>query len=76
MIRVRKKSKKAWKTALLCFFWTIWRERNRRTFEKLEQVDQTLKQSFMYIFFLVWVIVYRGYRALSMMDFVEWLSSI
>ena len=33
---VGRKRKKAWKVTPLCLFWSIWRERNRRTFENCE----------------------------------------
>ena len=47
---VGRKRKKAWKVALLCLFWSIWRERNRRVFEKCECSNHSLKSSFLYIF--------------------------
>ena len=28
-----KKCKKVWRAALLCLFWTMWRERNRAAFD-------------------------------------------
>lgn len=40
---VGKKSKKAWKTTPLCLFWIIWKERNKRAFDKNEKVDQVIK---------------------------------
>ena len=43
---VGKKRKKAWKAALLCMFWALWRERNRRAFDNFESTDQTIKISF------------------------------
>ena len=36
-IFVRSKRKKTWKTAPLCLFWTIWNERNRRSFENSQK---------------------------------------
>ena len=48
---IGKKRKKAWKVAPLCIFWSIWKERNRRAFEDRENLDQTIKSSFLYIFF-------------------------
>ena len=33
---VGKKRKKVWRAAPLCLFWTIWRERNIRSFENGE----------------------------------------
>ena len=37
-----KKRKKALKTAPLCMFWALWRERNRRIFDNFENTDQTI----------------------------------
>ena len=47
---LEKKMKKAWKVAPLCSFWTIWRERKRRAFDNCESMDQTIKNSFLYVF--------------------------
>ena len=47
---VGKKRKKAWKAAPLCMFWVLWRERNRRAFNNFESMDQTIKNSFLYLF--------------------------
>ena len=71
---VGKKRKRAWKVAPLCIFWSIWKERNRRTFEDKESSDQTIKSSFLYIFWN-WVRVYMGDNVTSLLDFVDWLGS-
>ena len=71
---VGKKKKKAWKVAPLCIFWSIWKERNRRAFEDRESSYQTIKSSFLYIFW-DWVGVYMGDSVTSLIDFVDWLDS-
>ena len=73
-VPIGKKRKKAWKVAPLCIFWSIWRERNRRTFEDRESLDQTFKSSFLYLFW-DWVRVYMGDSISSLIDFVDWLGS-
>ena len=41
-----KKRKKAWMTAPLSIFWTIWREMNYIEFENKEFLAQRMKSSF------------------------------
>ena len=67
---VGKKRKKTWKVALLFLFWTIWRERNRRTFDICESLVQTIINSFLYLF-LNWVSLYIEDGSLSLLGFVE-----
>ena len=45
-----KKRKKAWKVVLLYLFQTLWRERNRRTFDSCESSNLTIKNYFLYHF--------------------------
>ena len=42
----KKKGKRLGRLLLYTFFWAIWSERNRRTFENCESLDQTIKSSF------------------------------
>ena len=69
-IFVGKKRKKAWKAALLCLFWTIWRERNRRAFDNCETMDQLIKNLFLY-FLWDWIRLYSGVGSLLLVDFVD-----
>ena len=43
---VDKKRGKAWRAALLCLFWTIWKERNRIVFDNEVLSIQKMKNSF------------------------------
>ena len=71
---VGKKSKKAWKVAPLYLFWSIWRERNRRAFENCESLDETIKSSFLYLFW-DWIRLHIRDESMSLLDFVDWLGS-
>ena len=57
----------------LCLMWTIWKERNRRTFDDIERNDQDIKFIFLYTS-VNWVRVYIEERTLSLIDFVDWLA--
>ena len=52
--------------------WTLWKERNERAFNDIEQSDQPLKHFFLYTF-VNWVRVFMEDHTLSMIDFIEWL---
>ena len=41
-----KKHRKVWRTAPLCLFWTVWKERNRIVFDNEVLSIQRLKNSF------------------------------
>ena len=71
---VGKKRKKAWKASPLCMFWALWRERNRRAFDNFESTNQTIKNSFLYLFW-DWVRLYIEGGSLSLLDFVDWVGS-
>ena len=72
---IGRKREKAWKVALLCLFWSIWRERNRRAFENCEYSDHSLKSSFLYLVW-DWVRLSIGEGSLLMLNFVDWLGAL
>ncbi|KAL6342769.1 hypothetical protein AAG906_016603 [Vitis piasezkii] len=45
---VVKAHKKAWKVALLCIFWTVWKERNLLVFDNTTISIHRVKSSFVY----------------------------
>ena len=42
-----RKKKKAWRTAPLCLFWTVWKERNDRVFDNKELSNKGIKLAFL-----------------------------
>ena len=66
-----KNPKKTWRG---CSFVPFWMERNKRSFKDIEQFDQTIKYSFMCTF-LDWVRVNIDDNSLTMIGFLDWLSS-
>ena len=71
---VGKKREKAWRVALLCLMWTIWKERNRRAFDDVARNDQKIKSIFLYTF-VNWARVYVEEHTFSLIDFVDWLAT-
>ena len=69
-----QKKEKGLEVAPLCLFWSIWRETNRRAFEKCKSLDQTIKSSFLHLFWS-WVRLCIGDGSMSLLDFVELLGS-
>ena len=49
---VGKKNRKVWRAGPLCLFWTIWKARNRIAFDRDEFSIQSLKNSFVCLFWL------------------------
>lgn len=49
---------KIWRMTTLCFLPCIWKEHNHRTFEELESLDQSLKDSFLKALFISLKIVW------------------
>ena len=60
---------------MLCLFWTILRERNRRAFDNCETMDQLIKKKNLYLFW-DWVRLYNEVGSMSLVDFVDWLSFV
>ena len=69
---VGKKRENAWRVALLCLMWTLWKERNERVFNDIKRSNQAIKSFFMYTFVNL-VRVYIEDHTLSMIDFIDWL---
>ena len=70
---VGKKRKKAWKLALLCLFWAVWKERNRIAFNNEEFSVHRLKYSFVCNLWS-WTKLYIDVGPLSLIDFFDWLE--
>ena len=70
---MRKKRKKAPATPL-CLFWTVWKERNSRTFDNEGRSIQGLKSSFACNLW-AWCKLHLVPSPLSFVDFVECLGS-
>ena len=58
-----------WKMVPLCLFWTIWRERNNRTFEDLERSLEDILSSFFHTLYL-WTVAYLSPLSISYADFL------
>ena len=65
----RGRRRKAWRVAPLCLFWGIWRERNLRAFEDVENSLIFLKTSFLSSLFL-WIRRVLPHSPLSLADFL------
>ena len=68
-----KKSKKAWMTAPLSVFWTIWHERNYISFENKDLSVQRMKTSFICNLWS-WSNVHIVERPISLVDFLTWIG--
>ena len=65
---VGRKWKKAWGATPLCLFWTIWKERNTKSFENEELSILRLKNLFS------WSRMYIAVGPMPLCDFIDWLS--
>ena len=70
---VGKQRKKVSRTAPLCIFWTVQKERNLRAFDNEEHSAQFLKMFFLRNLFF-WVKQYIEIDCLSFFNFIEWLG--
>ena len=70
---VGKQRKKVQRTAPLCIFWTVQKERNLRAFDNEEHSAQFLKMFFLRNLFF-WVKQYIEIDCLSFFNFIEWLG--
>ena len=69
---IGRKRNKVWRAVPLCLFWTIWKERNRRSFENVELFVQRLKFLFLCTL-LSWTNLFIENSFL--VDFIDWLGS-
>ena len=67
---VQKKKKKIGRLHHYAFFYPSRGESNRRAFENCESLHQTIKNSFLYLFW-EWVRLYIGDGSMSLLDFVN-----
>ena len=70
---VGKRLKKAWMTAPLTLFWTIWCERNNIVFENREFSAQRMKALFLCNYWSG-TNMYLTNRSRSLIDFLTWLG--
>ena len=68
-----EKHKKVWRVAFLCLFWTVWRERNRVTFDNAVFFENRLKSSFICNLW-GWSNVHSGGIDRSLLDFLTCLG--
>ena len=71
---VVKAHKKAWKVALLCIFWTVWKERNLLMFDNMTISIHRVKSSFVYNLWS-WSRASIDMRPISLVSFIDWLGS-
>ena len=72
---VGKKRKKIWWLAApLCIFWTLWRARNKLSFENEGTTDQKIKTIFVTNLW-AWANVFREDKTNSVVEFLTWLGS-
>ena len=70
---IGRKRKKVWSATPLCLFQTIWKERNRRSFENMELSVQRLKFLFL-CSLLSWTNMFIEHTSISLVDFIDWLG--
>ena len=68
-----RKRKKVSRAALLCLFWTVWKERNNRVFDNKELSDQGIKLVLLCNLW-VWSKLCAALGS-SVVDFVDWLGA-
>ena len=70
---VGNKRKRIWLAGPPCLFWTLWRVRNRLSFENEGTNDQKIKANFVTNLW-AWANVCREDKANSVVDFITWLG--
>ena len=69
-----KKRKKVWKSIPLYIFWTVWKEMNRLAFRG-GCVEYSETKEFFVCNLWSWVKLYLGEESLSLIGFLEWVTS-
>ena len=70
---VGMKRKKGWRAALVCIFWTVWRERNLIMFDNKNFSAQRMKSSFLCNLWS-WSNMYMVDSPKTLVDFLTWLG--
>ena len=70
---VGKKRKRVWMAAPLCFFWTLWMERNRVVFENETPSVHRMKSFFLFTLW-GWAKVFSVDNLNSLVGFVAWMG--
>ena len=70
-----KKRRGVKRTSPLCFFWTVWKARNKVAFEKEELSIKRLKFSFIYSFWSETKLSIEDGPSI-LVDFVGWVTSM
>ena len=69
-----KKRSKVWKTAPLCLFWAVWKERNRIAFDNEELSIHRLRNSFVCNLWM-WTKLVVNEGPLPLFSFLYWLGA-
>ena len=62
-----------WKMVPICIFWSIWRERNNRSFEDLKSSLEEILVSLLYSLYS-WTAAYLSVLSFSYADFLSHFS--
>ena len=69
-----KKRKAVWQEGPLCLFWSVWKARNRTTFEDSMSSIQRLKASFVYLLWSETKLFIKDGPS-TLIDFIDWVGS-
>jgi hypothetical protein len=69
----RSRSVAVWKMVPICIFWCVWKERNLRCFEDLENSMENIVASFLHLLYL-WTGAFLSSVSISFSDFLVCFS--